>query len=480
MREKALIRTRIALGMTVLALAGACLRPDFSAAERPNFVFVLIDTLRQDHLGCYGYGRATSPFIDGLAGTGTIFENAVTQAPWTAPSMASLWTSRYPSEVGVGAVPRVSGIRNLDDRSATELVDSVPTLAEILSGGGYATMAATANVWASDFVAMLRGFELKNETVGQADRVFDGILELIDLHLGSKRSPAPFFAYVHLTDVHTPTEPPPPFDTIFRTIDGKPHTARHEKWSFASARELDSEAFRVFKSHKLALYDGAIAFVDAQIRRLAEHLERLGAAEKTIWIIASDHGEEFWDSPEFDPKFEHNPQAKGAVGHGHSLLREVLDVPLVFSGPGVPRARETRLVRNLDIAPTVLALAGLPSPTGALGVDLFGGSDGSDLPAFSEDLAYGYEAKALQIGGIKYLRYTDHPGSPAFLFDLARDPEEIHNLIDTEPDLADDLGRRLAGILADIERPKSSLAVASEEDVQRLMGLGYIGQSPDR
>lgn len=452
-------------------LSSSCLAP--RTDDRPNFVLVLVDTLRPDHLGSYGYERVTSPFIDQLGAAGSVFENAVAQAPWTAPSMASLWTSRHPSEAGAGAVPGESGIRNFDTGDATAMVESLPTLAESLAANGYVTMAATANVWASDFVAMLRGFSIKSEQGGRADEVFGRVRRAIDEHMDAD-SGRPFFAYVHLLDVHTPIDPPPPYDALFATLDGKPHETRHKGWEFGNARALESESFEIYKSHKLALYDGAIAYVDAQVRSLHEHLQRRGAADQTVWIIASDHGEEFWDSPEFEAKFEHNPSRRGAVGHGHSLLRELLDVPLIFSGPGVPARRDDRLTRNLDIAPTVLALAGVESPESFRGVDLLSGEVAEPSVAFSEEVFYGYEAHGLQFGRHKYIRYPDHPERPVFLFDLGADPQEARNLAEVDPQLADEMSRRLARVVRELELPEQTTVSASPRELKRLMALGYL------
>ena len=161
----------LVLFVCVSAMGGACARPGTPEPTRLNIVFVLIDTLRSDHLGCYGYDRATSPFIDQLAESGMLFERAFAQAPWTAPSVASIFTSRYPSELGVGAIEDEAGLRHLESYSASGLGSEPATLAEALAGAGYATMAATANVWASEWVGMLRGFESIDEEGVLAEEV---------------------------------------------------------------------------------------------------------------------------------------------------------------------------------------------------------------------------------------------------------------------------------------------------------------------
>jgi arylsulfatase A-like enzyme len=457
---------------------GACAGPKAVVPTRPNIVLVVIDTLRRDHLGCYGYERATSPFLDELAASGTLFERAFAQAPWTAPSVASVFTSQYPSQIGVGAIEDDAGLRDLVTYSASGLGPTPPTLAETLAAAGYATLAATANVWSSDWLGMLRGFDSKDDEGILAEEVVDRTLALLDGHLvAGKEGLAPFFAFVHLVDPHSPTDPPPPYDTLFPTVDGKPHTARQKEWDFGSARGVDSPAFEIYRSHKLALYDGSIAYADAQLRRLHEALARAGVGERTVWVIAADHGEEFWDSPEFPVKFDPAPTGNGAVGHGHSLLAEVLDVPLIIAGAGVPPGREPHLVRNLDIAPTILGLADITSPTEFGGVDLLRARRLGrlvDLPGISEDIAFGHAAQSLEDGRYKYIVFPRHPARPTFLFDVLADPAETTNLVALEPDLAAQLGSRLSELTENFRSPSRQPPVTSPAVLKKLRALGYV------
>jgi arylsulfatase A-like enzyme len=471
-------RWRLVAFLGVLAAGVACVGPGASQPAPPNIVFVLIDTLRSDHLGCYGYDRATSPFIDELAASGMLFERAFAQAPWTAPSVASIFTSRYPSELGVGALEDETGVRHLESYSASGLGPEPATLAEALAAAGYRTIAATANVWASDWVGMLRGFGGKDDEGVLAEEVVDRTLALLEPHLSAAvEGTASFFAYVHLVDPHMPTDPPAPYDTTFPTVDGKPHTRRHAQWYFGSARGVDSTAFDSYRSHKLALYDGSIAYVDAQLRRLHEALARTGVADRTVWVIASDHGEEFWDSPEFPVKFDPAPTGRGAVGHGHSLLAEVVDVPLIVAGDGVPSGRVPHLVRNLDIAPTILGLAGVKPPSGFGGIDLLRAhrlGRLEDLPGISEDIAFGHAARSLQDGRYKYIVYPRHPQRPTFVFDLLADPAETANLAETDPDLAASLDTQLSSLARTYRPPERQPPVTSPAVLKKLRALGYV------
>ena len=294
-------------------MAAGCGAPRPEGQGRPNLVMVVIDTLRSDRLGCYGYSRDTSPFIDGLAATGTLFENVGAQSPWTAPSMASIWTSRYPHETGVAAQAGPDGVNMIDRNSATAMSDEPTTLAELLAAEGYLTIAAIANTWASDHVGLLRGFGVCSRAGGRAGVTMGKALSVIQESRRQKVG-APFFVYLHLIDVHEPTAPPKPFLNQFPTRDGKPHDNRHSRWEFGDDHRMDSEESLNFRSHKAALYDGAISYVDATLRQFMQKLDELGVGEQTIVVITSDHGEEFWDSPDFGLKFDHHPRHQGPSG----------------------------------------------------------------------------------------------------------------------------------------------------------------------
>ena len=148
-----------ALGaVAALALVCGC-KAQFPKPSRPHIVFLLIDALRADHLALYGYERDTTPHIDSLGGAGLVFEEITTQAPWTASSMASIWTSLYPSETGLTIPVEKGEPRKLTREGVTRMGEEVPTLAEVLRRHGYRPMSVTTNVYASDRFGLLRGFE---------------------------------------------------------------------------------------------------------------------------------------------------------------------------------------------------------------------------------------------------------------------------------------------------------------------------------
>jgi len=178
----AISRLAILVGL-LLSMAAGCGSPRSVQQARPNLVVVVIDALRADRLGCYGCSRDTSPFIDGLAASGTLFENMDAQ---------SSWTSRYPAESGVAAQAGPDGLRMIDRQSATGLFDGLTTLAEVVAAEGYLTIAAIANTWASDHVGLLRGFRVWSRAGGRAEVVMGKALGVIEESL--REEPVPFFA----------------------------------------------------------------------------------------------------------------------------------------------------------------------------------------------------------------------------------------------------------------------------------------------
>jgi arylsulfatase A-like enzyme len=454
--------THIALSLLGL-LAASCTQP--AAEQRPNILLVVVDTLRADHLGTYGYDRDTTPYIDRLAARGTVFESTIAQSSWTAPSIASLWTSRLPSEVGVAAMEGPDGLRSVRDRFVTGLREDATTLAEVLESAGYTTIAASANSFVTDQFFMLQGFAQSAFVNGNAGALFSKALEMLDARAAKR---APVFLFVHLIDVHEPLRPPAPYDRMFDTLDGRPHEIKHALWAFAKGEKLDTEPFAVYRSHKIALYDGALRYVDDQLRNFTGELARRGLAENTIVVIAADHGEEFWEQVSFECRQNLDPREYCGIGHGHSMAQQLLHVPLIFSGPGIPAGRVARQARNLDVMPTLLSLARVDDlPQHLRGVDLFGTERA--LVAISEGIAYGYNARAIQDDTHKLVIYDrTKTGETEFLFEK-NGPGRTTQVADDAiaGGLAELLQRRSAE-----SRPGRSVEI-DENTLRALRALGY-------
>jgi arylsulfatase A-like enzyme len=392
--------------LLALAVIISCGRND----RRVNVVIIGIDTLRRDHLGCYGYDRNTTPNIDKLAATGVLFENAVSQSPWTLPSFATVFTSLYPTQHG--AVSR-------GDRMRT----GFPTLAAILRANDYATGALVNAPVMSPAYKLDRGFDYYSYKGGIRDRVADATtvsaLEWIDDNSGK-----PFFIFVHYFDPHVPYSPPPPYDTLFAPDS----SAQSRRFFFPDKSHIDELTASDWDEIR-ALYDGEIAFTDEAVRRLLEGLEERGLRENTLIILLSDHGEEFYDH--------------GGFEHGHTLYDELIKVPLVFALPGVvpDEVRIPRQVRLLDVCPTILDLVGIDSGTHFEGVSLkhliMGDNgqretaEGRILPAhvaYSEALLYPRPGERKCVTAYNWKLIYDVKTAEELFFNLAEDPGEHLNL----------------------------------------------------
>jgi arylsulfatase A-like enzyme len=352
---------RILLMLALCGLVG-CGAPQKRAAA-PHVLFVLIDTLRSDHLGCYGYQRDTTPTIDRLAETGLLFETTVAQASWTLPSLASMFASQYPPQ-------------HYTARSS--IAASEVLLAEVLRNAGYHTVSVATNPYVQHVSQLTQGFEEEELSVSApADWVVDRAIEKVDLHVSrSDADPAaPLFLYLHFMDVHFPHKPPPPFDTMFQTFEGAPRDSRQSgKLRWLDAEGLDSKEFQTYRSQVVALYDGSLRYVDSQLARLLAHVADTPLAENLVTVIVSDHGEELWDharrGKELGLRGLRKRKVYGVL-HGHTLFPELVEVPWILHGAGIPRGRISQQVRLIDVAPTLLALAGIePSSLSMEGTDV--------------------------------------------------------------------------------------------------------------
>lgn len=444
-----------------------------SAEPPPNILLISIDSLRSDHLGSYGYGRDTSPNLDALARGGARFETALAPSPWTLPSHVTLLTGRHPAAHGV----------NNPDR---KLAESIPTLAEELHAAGYATAAFVSGPYLRTAYAYDRGFDLydqslaavspgKSRTGISSPQLIDNLLRWIGQEKG-EAAEKPFFAFLHLWDVHYDFAPPPPWDSHF---DPDYTGTRDGAGIEGLAPDLPARDLE----HIVALYDGEIRFTDEELGRLFSALKARGLFENTIIIVTADHGEEF---------FEH-----GRIGHAITLFDESLRVPLIVHHPRSidPGMVLDGQVRLMDVAPTVLGLAGLPPgdigmPAGApiesrdlspwLRGDLFAGRF-PELVSFPENRVWGKGRTAVRTAGDKLIREN---GIDYFeIFDLDNDPTEMSRRTGDGDDLAATLWELLQleksfadwRETAEVEAPK--MEVKGRLRAQ-LEALGYIDADP--
>jgi arylsulfatase A-like enzyme len=452
----------LVLSLAMLAIVGCGER----SKAFDNVVLVTLDTLRADHLGCYGYPRQVSPFLDSLAAKGLKFERALSSSSHTGPAHASLFTSQYPTRHRV----LINGVK---------LAESIPTMAGFLGTAGFDT-AAFVSVRFLNSVS--HGFEVLDNDVGDeqhraAGLTVDAALEWFERRPAEGRA----FVWVHLFDAHqTGRRHDVPerqlqemrADSRQRASVLRPHWIEHHG---ITAAELDGLVERIDR------YDAQIAYVDAELKRLFESIESRDA--NNLWVIAADHGEALGDH--------------GYVGHGMHLYEEQLRVPLLlYGGDGWPRGGTIeRMVRHVDLLPTMLELAGVPAePTadfeGRSFVDLL---DNPRAPvpriyAFSQRRPpdpsrwrkYDWERGLVLAAQSERYKYILHSNGEDEFYDLETDPHERNNLAGRETpesdELADWLARKYEAMLA---APLGGSSRGGDLEIDRayldeLRALGYL------
>jgi len=411
--------------------------------DRLNIILFTIDTLRADHLECYGYDKVETPHINRLADEGVLFEHNVAQVPLTLPSHSSILTGTYPLHHGVR------------DNTGFYLEKDHTTLAEALKDKGYSTAAFVAafvldSRWGLDqgFDYYFDHFDLtkyKRPSLDAVQRRGDEVLAESRKWL-DERGNEKFFAWIHLYDPHTPYDPPEPYKTRFK---GRPY----------------------------GLYDGEIAYTDQLIGEFLDYLEEKKRLENTLVIFTADHGESLG---------EHLESA-----HGFFIYDAAVRVPLIirfpdkiFQGKRIPNQ-----VRSVDIMPTVLHILGDDPHPGIQGRSvlplILGKNEEPERPAYSETYwpryHYGWsELKALRKGQYKFI---DAPKPE--LYDLSDDPGEVDNLVDKKASLAWEMKRELSAVID--KYSKEGIEEAGPRQVDndsliKLQALGYIGSfhSPEK
>lgn len=384
-----------------------------------NVILIGVDTLRADHLGCYGYGRNTSPYINALAKKGVLFKNCLSQAPKTTPSFMSIMTSRYPTYHGITA--NISHMLRAGGRRICSLGPDVPTLAEILKGCGYQTAAFTDGGNLYSKIGFGRGFDYY-----AMNTKLLGIIPEDDILLWIRESAKKkFFLFFHTYAVHHPWVVPRRYLTLFDSeYRGK---LRIRPSSSADPKRFPSRFYLRLADknnpadidYLRAIYDGAIKYVDDFIQNLLSLLIDLRIDNKTIIIFTSDHGEEFLDH--------------GMLGH-RQLYNELLHVPLIIGVPHLKNSsREQRTVRSMDIFPTILDLLDIKNSAPIHGISLFAARHTYPRLALAETEDVGY---AIQDTKYKYIRpYYKKTRATQIgeLYNLVRDPGEKNNIVSEHP-----------------------------------------------
>jgi arylsulfatase A-like enzyme len=456
-----------------LMLPGGCRPP--AEPGPPNVVLITVESLRADHVGAYGYARETTPTLDTLASEGIVFENAYAVTSWTLPAHASILTGLYP------AAHRVVAYNH-------RLDDSYPTLAELLGEAGYQTAAFVSGPFLQSQHNLDQGFQVFDQSASNpggnqaahSDVTNDAIERLVTRFLAEGRDPErPLFLFVYLWDPHYDYIPPAPWDAAFvppyaEPIDLVGYEVRDRVTEETPAEQL---------AYVVSQYDGEIAATDALLGRLFERLDETLSWDDTLVVVTSDHGEEF---------FEH-----GTKGHRNNLYEESLRIPLIVRAPGVSGpVRDSRLVSQIDIFPTILEAAGIATAPHHHGRSLLAAADAPPRPLFFE-LKTEWVARdeetgergilsdlwlAVRDGDLKLVLGRNE--GRVELFDLSEDPTEQVPLGPGFRRRMTELDRKLQEHLeamkADGERWERSGPVSlSPGQEDRLRSLGYLGPADD-
>ena len=456
-----------------------------SDIERPNILFILVDTLRFDHLTPYGYQRQTSPEIARtLAETGAVVEEAYSQAPWTLPSAVSYMTSRYPGEI-LG-----------DDPGAYGIPEGIESLPEALEKLGYETGGFFANKVLHEGNGFARGFRtfysppsrpgLEGQGQGQPDaaELTGRVLPWLQAHRDG-----PFFLYVHYIDPHDPYENPEivnnrsPFEPPYFG----PITGRHMHGVYTGKVPLEDPERDT--EHLKALYDSEIHYVDGFIGRLIDSIPP-EVLENTLIVLTADHGEEF--------------REHGGWKHGFTLYEDQIHVPLLVRWDGhiPPGSRLRGTVRLIDLVPTLVQAAGGKAAPTWQGVDVLPALTGKAplprLAAFAQHMMIGPLRAAAVLDRKKLILFNPRtPYAPADelqahlwtqdlarlkrveMYDLARDAKEKSNLAPSAPG---QVGQLQSLIHRQLDRQMPGLRVLASgfPPGSRLQGSIVLARPPAR
>jgi arylsulfatase A-like enzyme/Flp pilus assembly protein TadD len=390
-------------------------------------VVVTIDTLRPDHLHCYGYTKIETPSVDSIAANGVLFENAVTQTPLTPPSHASIFTGQYPT------------VHHVRDTGGFILQASTPTLAAILEQQGWDTAAFVSSAVLKKLFGFSQGFAVYDDQMPKPANSRD-VLEDPERRAGDTvdralrwleaQSGKPYFLWVHVYDPHMPYQPPSPFK----------------------------------ENYKDRPYDGEVAYADRELGRLFDAVRKKSPPDKTIIAVLSDHGESLGEHGEYS--------------HGVFLYDATLRIAFLISGPGVPAGmRVKQQARTIDFLPTVLELMGGKAPASVQGASLtpsFAGHETQTAVSYAETLYpkinMGWaELRAIRTNHWKYVRAPKPE-----LYDLSQDSGETVNLIGAHASEVQKLEAQLRAVIGSDAKEQVETSMVDSHTLEQLKSLGYV------
>ncbi|HLN04341.1 MAG TPA: sulfatase-like hydrolase/transferase [Bryobacteraceae bacterium] len=425
------MRSRVYVCVLALSALAACKRSETNAQQTPhllplNLVVVTIDTLRPDHLHCYGYAKIETPNIDGIAQRGTLFENAVTQTPLTPPSHASIFT---------GLNPPTHHVRNT---GGFVLPSPSTTLATILQQQGWDTAAFISSAVLKKFFGLNQGFAVYDDQMPKPGKGHE-FIEDAERHAGQTvdraiqwlgaQSGKPYLLWVHVYDPHAPYQPPSPYKEQYRD---RP-------------------------------YDGEIAYTDHELGRLFEAIRKKSPADKTLIAVLSDHGESLGEHGEYT--------------HGVFLYDSTLRIAFLVAGPGVPSGlRVKQQARTIDFLPTILDLMGGRAPATVQGTSLtpyFHGKDAPTAVSYAETLYPKINMGWAELRGIRTNHWKYIRAPKPELYDLSQDAGETSNVIESHAAEVQRFESQLRAVIGTGGTEKVESALVDRKTLDQLQSLGY-------
>jgi arylsulfatase A-like enzyme len=448
----------VAIGLSRVPLFVAAAGERDASKPMANVLIIMVDTLRPDRMSAYGYERPTTPTVEMLAEDAIVFERAFAQAPWTKPSVASLFTGLYPRQHGVASADWTDTV----DRETTR-VDTLPpgvtTIAEVLSNVGYSTFAVGSNHHLIRKMGFSQGFDSYEMDLDK-DEHGTRSGELNDLFMNWLRgnADASFFAYLHYLDVHWPFTTPPPYRGMY--AEGAPSVDYNRPKFGAEFNASGAELSPTDLQHMLDSYDEGIVYVDEKIGEVLAELKRLGLYEDTMIVFVADHGEEFTE--------------RGKLGHGQSLYDELLHVPLIVKFPcevsGCRAARVNTLVELIDVMPTILETVGAQMPPDTMAETL-----PLDDSGLVESFAISEMGEAISLRTPQQ-KFIIFPGREE-TYDLVSDPKELTDLGNSKHPVLADLRERLISAVDAMDEGFSverEVVELDEDSRRKLEALGYV------
>ena len=420
---------RVSVCVLALGALASCKRAEQAASPTPlrplNVVVVTIDTLRPDHLHCYGYANIETPNIDAVARSGALFENAVTQTPLTPPSHASIFT---------GLNPPTHHVRNT---GGFVLQSPATTLATILQQQGWDTAAFISSAVLKKFFGLNQGFAVYDdqmpkpkggEFIEDAERRAGDTVDRAIQWLGTQ-SGKPYLLWVHVYDPHAPYQPPSPYK----------------------------------EQYKDRLYDGEIAYTDHELGRLFDAVRKKSPADQTLIAVLSDHGESLGEHGEFT--------------HGVFLYDSTLRIAFLLAGPGVPAGmRVKQQARTIDLLPTILDLMGGRAPATVQGASLtpyFQGKDAGTAVSYAETLYPKINMGWAELRGIRTNHWKYIRAPKPELYDLSTDAGETRNVVADHAPEVQRFETQLRAVIGPGGTEKVESAMVDRKTLDQLQSLGY-------